>query len=106
MTNISNYAFYKCNSIKSISLPSSLKSIAYGAFMSCNSVTEIISLAKYAPVLGSYSVLTVFGGIDTNIPLYVPIGSKSDYAAATGWKELRHILSGVLCGDSYVWGFD
>ena len=41
VTTIANYAFFECTQLKTVTLPSTLKNIKYGAFQVCNSLTDI-----------------------------------------------------------------
>ena len=40
-TNISNYAFYNCSSLTSITIPDSVTSVGNSAFSGCSSLAEI-----------------------------------------------------------------
>ncbi|UKK52014.1 leucine-rich repeat domain-containing protein [Prevotella sp. E13-17] len=41
VTNIGDYAFYKCDGLTSITIPNSVTNIGYGAFMYCSGLTSV-----------------------------------------------------------------
>ena len=69
----------------SIKFGSSLKSIEYGTFSGCSSLTAITCEAVNPPTLGD----DVFYEVDKTIPLYVPAQSVEAYQAADGWKDFK-----------------
>ena len=83
-------AFYNCESLTSLKLPSSLGYINKGAFSGCYGLTSIRSLAVEPPVLEpGYGV--VFNGVDMSIPVMVPMGSLNAYQNAEEWNEFTNI---------------
>ena len=54
LTSIDNYAFYYCNNLTSIALPSSVTSIGYYAFYNCSSLTSI-ELPSSVTSIGYYA---------------------------------------------------
>ena len=87
ITSIGDRAFEFCRSLTSITIPNSVTSIGNFAFQDCSSLTSITCEATTPPTLGS----SVFYGVSTSIPVYVPCGSESIYKAAYGWKEFTNI---------------
>lgn len=110
LTTISASAFRECKKVTSLALPEGLKTIDEWAFRSCTGLTEL-----YIPVsvttLGDYSFSYctslsevsvnsstplaisdyVFYLIASNPTLYVPVGTKTAYSEATGWKRFTTI---------------
>ena len=110
VTAIGARAFENIYSITSITLPASITSIGRYAFSSCgrlsiNLPNSITSIDECAFAFNSNLTVTVesttplsinenvFQGL-SNSTLRVPAGSKSAYAAATGWKKFGTILEG------------
>lgn len=91
LTNIGELAFSRCSKITTFSLPATVSSIDQYAFFNCSDLTSLY-VNRTNPVDLS-SVLGVFVGVDvTNCTLYVPKGSKSEYASADQWKDFIHIV--------------
>jgi len=79
--------FSGCTSLKSIVIPSGVTYIELSAFRNCDNLTSVFVKSK-TPC-----------GIDPNAfpenfeaTLYVPVGSKADYAAADVWKNFKNIV--------------
>ena len=87
---IADYAFESCSSLKSITFPSSLKTLEFFVLENCNSLEFIKCEAETPPQAGYYNT---FGGVDKNIPLYVPTESIPLYQNADGWNEFNFIRS-------------
>lgn len=83
---IESYAFWTCDEITSIIIPPSVKTVGYRAFY-CENLTEMYAMSINPPSADSYAF--------NNYPittLYVPIGSKTKYQSADGWKDFRNIV--------------
>ena len=88
VTAIDNYAFYNCRSLNSVTLPSSLTSIGDYVFAGCENITQLISYIKTPENISSaYYYMT-----ERNAELIIPVGSKSKYETATGWKNFQNVV--------------
>lgn len=83
-------AFYGCSFIPSLSLPSTLNSIAQAAFSYCSNISSIKSLAIEPPSLQS----NVFEGVaKDNFTIEVPSQSIKRYQAEPGWSDFKRIAA-------------
>ena len=86
---IVNGAFASCYYLTSITIPNSVTSIGYMAFVNCSALTTVICKAIEVPELGA----NVFKNMPlSEATLYVPAESLEDYKAAEQWKEFGKIL--------------
>ena len=80
--------FYGCSSLTSITIPSSMKSIGYGAFYGCSVLTSVICEAVTPPTCGE----DVFGSVPTEFTtLYVPEASVETYRSTNPWSTFGKI---------------
>ncbi len=95
LETIGEAAFSYCPKIKSIDFPAKVKSIGKEAFASSTALTSVTSESTTPPALfqASYEkTCNVFpSSVYTSATLYVPKGTTSDYAAATGWKQFTTV---------------
>ena len=88
VTSIGFEAFYECTSLTFLNIGKSVTSIEDGAFSGCTGLTEV-----YSMINEPFNTNTnVWHGVNKNIPLYVPTGSKAKYQAREGWKEFTNII--------------
>lgn len=112
VTNIGEYAFYGCKSLTDVKIPLPISSIGYAAFCNCTNVKSIsipstltniagLSFNGCSGLTSIHSYITTplnlsgdqFGGIKTsNCILYIPLGTKQLYQAATGWKDFLNMV--------------
>lgn len=85
VTSIGNYAFQDCIGLTSVTIPESVTSIGGGVFRGCSSLTSVT--VEWSDPIGVSS--DAFSKKDT---LYVPIGTRSLYEAADGWKDFQEII--------------
>ena len=91
VNSLNKYAFYQCESLKTIEIPASVNFIGESAFASCTALTSI-SMDTTNPIdLNSSN--NVFLNVNENTcTLYVHIGSKSAYQSANQWKDFVNIV--------------
>lgn len=93
-----NYcAFFNCQNLTTITLPSSLIRVGDGAFYGTG-LTSIVCLAENPPILLPGS----FYEIPRNIPIHVPAGSETDYMEADYWEEFTNIIPTLFNADGTV----
>lgn len=80
MLKISSDAFIACYKLASITIPDSVTIIGSDAFSSCNKLTDMYLRPVTPPTLGST------GAIPSNTIIHVPIGSGDAYKSATNWS--------------------
>lgn len=130
ITTINDYAFARCNHLRSVVLPSSvtaigqeafkgctalayltihqgISQIAPNAFTACDALSKVISHPVAVPAMLDENVFTM--NTYTNATLYVPAASLPDYLTAYGWKYFNHvktierdIITGDVNGDGEV----
>lgn len=88
VTTIGDYAFFKCNSLKSVTFNSLVTKLGKGAFGDCDNIKNFTSRAMVPPTAGDDSFSTT---AYANATLSVPNSVVDDYKDATGWKNFRNI---------------
>ena len=86
---IGSYAFANCRSLTSLTIPSSVNSIAEGAFWGCTATSQVYIEATTPPTLAS----DAFKNCGSDLKIYVPSESLNAYKAAEYWKDLN--ISGM-----------
>jgi hypothetical protein len=90
LTTIKSYAFKECEALTSITIPASVTTIGSGAFDGCPNLVTV-TVENPSPVKISSSTFSN----RANATLYVPVGSKAAYEAASYWKEFMKIVEPV-----------
>lgn len=96
VTSISRNAFYGCNEITTVVIPSSITFIEGGTFREAKNVQSIISLNEH-PTTVSETAFTLYNSVTKqnepiNATLYVPQGTKALYEATVGWNVFKNIV--------------
>ena len=83
VTSIGNSAFSYCNSLTSITIPNSVTSIGNSAFIQENQYIKYCYIEPVTPPTASNSI---FGSLNSDCIIYVPIGTLTTYQAESGWS--------------------
>ena len=89
-TIICDYAFYDCKELTSVMIPSSVISIGRSSFSNNNRISKFLVNSKEPPYTKSEAF--VDSDVFTYAKLYVPVGSKSEYESAYGWRKFKNII--------------
>lgn len=93
VTLIKEFAFQGDSALISLTLPGSLTAMGPGAFDGCIHLDTIYSYAVNPPDLDNNGYTRVFDRVDKeNCLLYVPFGSKEQYAGAYEWEDFQNIV--------------
>ena len=74
--------------ISSVTIPASVTSIGFRAFYKCSRLTSITVQAEVPPVANR----AAFEEVPTDIPVYIPCGTKEAYQSAEGWKNFTNYI--------------
>ena len=104
LTYIGNYAFYKCTGLTSVTItasaitpPNAVTIIGDYAFDKCTSLISLYANSSI-PINLSLNTSSSYTGFNSDIILYVPTGSKSQYAVAPVWKDFKNIVEHIVTG--------
>lgn len=87
VTKIEDWAFYDCNKLTVMTIPSSVATIGEYALNFCTGLTELFVHAKTPPTVGT----NAFINVNLAIPVYVPAASLDTYKAAAAWKDFNNL---------------
>ena len=89
VTMIGDHAFYRNESVTSVTIPASITAINTCAFYYCTELKTVTCLATMPPEI-YYS--DAFGGVYYQATLHVPKGYKLRYSKHTYWKDFSTII--------------
>ncbi len=95
LRSIGMKTFARCFALSKLSLPESLEYIGYYAFAERAGIEELRVNSTVPP----YVDVALFDTVPTALTVYVPDSSLSEYLAATGWRDLRYYMHGVVPDD-------
>ena len=87
VTKIEDWAFYDCNKLTVMTIPSSVATIGEYALNFCTGLTELFVHATTPPTVGT----NAFMNVNLAIPVYVPAASLETYKKANGWKDFTNL---------------
>lgn len=97
---IGDKAFKNCSSLESITIPTTVRSIARSAFDGTTSLTKVI--AKWTSASEIVNNGTIFYDQYRTATLYVPTGTKALYLEAESWKDFSKIVDNIDFADDNV----
>ncbi len=99
ITAIGESAFAECTALQDIVLGTNVNFLDSQAFIRCTALATITSLNPEPPTINE---TRVFSNVDKeNCIVYVPKGTKRDYAAAEGWNEFYKIYEDITIEELY-----
>ena len=93
VTSIGDYAFYKCSSLTSVTIPSSVTSIGYQAFFGCSGLTSV-TISEGVTSIGSSAFEGCYRLTSVTIPSSVTSIGSSAFEGCTGLTSVT-ISEGV-----------
>lgn len=88
---IGSYAFYACDKLASVIIPSYVYRISDHAFEGCTKLTSLTVLATTPPAFGTNTLLHT----PENLKIYVPSASVGEYQAASGWSDYEGKIQAI-----------
>lgn len=92
LMSIGMKTFARCFALSKLSLPESLGYIGYYAFAENAGIEELRVNSTVPP----YVDVALFDTVPAALTVYVPDSSLSEYLAASGWRDLRYYMHGVV----------
>ncbi len=92
VTSIGDRAFWRCSGLKSIAITNSVTSIGMSAFYDSGLTSVIVEWNSPITTIFYNNSNLFSNSIYQNATLYVPVGRKAAYQAATGWSNFSNIV--------------
>ena len=111
VTSIGRQAFSDCNLTGELSIPASVTTVGESAFSSNPNIT-VLNIGSGLQTAGNYSfscsglkmiqsevvvpptcTASTFAVVNKDIPVYVPVGTESEYRNATAWSDFENVVS-------------
>ena len=104
VTSIGNSAFAYCGNLNKVVLPSTVTHFGDNVFNYCRQLSAVCSYIQNPPAVSDYAFATRKWNGQTQqydltpcpATLYVPIGTKAQYEALSGWKWFAGIEEGEV----------
>jgi len=87
---IGTYAFYKCKSLASITIPESVRSMGSYVLQNCSNLGSVYLKATEPASMGS----EVFRNNASGRKIYVPADAVETYKSADGWLDYASSIYG------------
>ena len=97
ITKIDEYAFYECESLKSATIPANVRYIGDNAYGYCKSIDFVESLVEVPFEVGNN---VFYQKTKKTATLYVPKGSKTTYQSTKGWDFVNIVEKDKDNGDN------
>ncbi len=94
LETIDTEALKNCREISELTLPSTLKTIGNACFQSCGKIGSITCKAKVPPTVTT----STFNGIDFDIAVHIPTGTKETYVSTLGWNYFLNFVEQDFSG--------
>ena len=89
---VNNNAFYNCQRLQSVTLPSSIQLINDNIFYGCSSLKKVVSKATNPPAFIGVKDPAEMNSVFEAADLYVPSTSVSSYASDDWWKRFKQLF--------------
>lgn len=89
---VNNNAFYNCQRLQSVILPSSIQLINDNIFYGCSSLKKVVSKATTPPAFIGVKDPAEMNSVFEAADLYVPSTSVSSYASDDWWKRFKQLF--------------
>ena len=93
---ISDYAFYGCTPLTSVTMGKAMTSVGARAFTGCNVIKTVTCLAVTPPALNTKNAFN--NTVYTSATLNVPLRSLEQYSSTAYWSSFKNIV-GIDTGD-------
>ena len=100
-TSIEGSSFTGCENLVSVTIGSGVQIVGNLAFLNCNALKSVYCMAAVPPSTesGDYYNYYVFEqAVCEQATLYVPMGTRADYAADTEWGRFKNIVETDFAG--------